>query len=60
MTRTLTTLALTTVLTVATATPADAATVKSRLIGPDANLTCGKDVAEDGENVNDSGPGKVT
>ena len=60
MTRTLAALALTTVLTVATATPADAATVQSRLVGPDANLTCGKDVAEDGENVNDSGPGKVT
>ena len=60
MTRTLAALALTTVMVVTTATPAHAVTVESRLVGPDANLTCGKDVAEDGESVNERGPGKVT
>ena len=53
-------LALVTVMAVTTAIPASAATGKSRLVGPDANLTCGKDVAEDGEDVNERGPGKVT
>jgi hypothetical protein len=60
MTRALAALALTTVMAVATASPANAATAKSRLVGPDANLTCGKAVAEDGESVNERGPGKVT
>ena len=60
MNQTVTALAVSALLVAATATPANAATVKSRLVGPDANLTCGKDVAEDGESINERGPGKVT
>ena len=59
MKRALVALAIASAMAVPTATPANAATVKSRLVGPDANLTCGKDVAEDGESVNERGPGKV-
>jgi hypothetical protein len=60
MNRALTALAVSTLLVGATATPANAITAKSRLVGPDANLTCGKDVAEDGESINERGPGNVT
>ena len=59
MPRALAALALSTVMAVATASPANAATVSSRLVGPDANLTCGKAEAEDGESINERGPGTV-
>jgi hypothetical protein len=62
MNRALVVLAVSTFLVAATATPAQAATkASSRLVGPDASLTCARvDHAEDGEDINERGPGKVT